>query len=348
MKNLPVVSLLLVFLWLFTSILNATQIEYKYSYIPKKIYENQLFPVTIIGIGVSSRSHPSFSFDKTSHIKPMDKKPLVIRNGNDSFFTFYFKAENKNIKLPALNISSKNLNTILPSQNILINTLKKRKDFCAVLAADMKVKNSQVSNYDEKNNMVILNIEAFEANLENMKIYGAIESGVDTLSRKFAKVSAEFYIVVPAKTKKLRFTYFNTIKKQYVFINISTTLKDASIATHSELNPKEDSFEKLKKYAMIMLSLFFAIMFLFKRDLFYLVLATISVITFLSLFIPHKKVCVSQGTPLYILPTQTSTVGTKIDKEMHTSLLGTRGVYSKIEYKDGLIGWIKNENICKN
>ena len=348
MKNLSVVSLLLVWLCFFTTIVNATQIEYKYSYTPKKIYENQLFPVTVIGIGVSSQNHPKFSFDKSSPIKPMDKKPLVVRNGQDSFFTFYFKAENTNIKLPTLSIASKRLNTTLPAQNILITTLKKRKDFCAVLAADMKIKNSQVSNYDKNNNMVILNIEAFEANLENMKIDGAIESGIDALSREFAKVSAEFYIVVPAKTKKLRFTYFNTIKKQYVFITISTILKDASISTHSELNPKEDSFERLKKYAMMLLSLFFTIMFLLKRDLFYLVFATISIITFLSLFIPHKKVCISQGTPLYILPTQTSTIGTTINKEIHTSLLGTRGKYSKIAYKDSVIGWVKNENICKN
>ena len=60
----------------------------------------------------------------------------------------------------------------------------------------------------------------------------------------------------------------------------------------------------------------------------------------------HKKICISQGAPLYILPTQTSTISTKIDAELDTLLLGNREGYKKVEYKEGIIGWIKNEDLC--
>jgi len=339
--------LLLVFVLLFNYALQA-QVEYKYSYVPKKVYETQVFPVTIIGIGARSDTAVEFIFDTASDIVPLSDKPLIVSNGNDSFYTFYFKAENSNIRLPALSISSSTSSTRLEHQNIMIENLDKREDFSGVLATNFTIKNSQLSNYDENNSMIILSIEAFEANIEEMKIQGAIESGIESLSREFAKVTAELYIVIPSDKKEIEFTYFNTIKKQYILLKISTILKDTSVATQSDLNPKEDNFEKLKKYAMMILSIFFTLMFLFKRDFLYLILAAISIISLLTLFIPHEKVCVSQGTALYLLPTATSTISTYIDKELKTSLLATREAYSKIAYKKSIIGWIKNENICNH
>ncbi len=347
MRHLRAVYLLLGFVILFTTLLSATS-EYKYSYVPKKVYENQLFPVTVIGIGDTGTDNPSFTFDSTSTTQPLFQEPLVIRNGNDSFYTFYFQAKTKDIRIPALSVSSSSLEATFSSQNIAINTLKPREDFCGVLAADMKVKNSQVSNYDEKNHIVTLSIEAFEANIEDMTLKGVVESGVENISRHFAKVSAEFYVVVPVEKKQLKFTYFNTIKKQYVFLEVPVVVEDASVATQSDLNPKEDSFEKLKKYALMSLAGFFFFMFLLKRDFFYLVFAVISFITLLTLYIPHKKICVQQGAPLYILPTATSTTSTKIDEKLDTLLLGEREGYKKVEYKEGIIGWIKNEDLCNN
>ncbi len=331
----------------FTTLLNA-QSEYKYSYIPKKVYQNQLFPVTVICVSQCTSEIPKFTFDTESPIQPLSQKPLVVRNGNDSFYTFYFKASQTDMRIPKLFISTQNNEIYLDPQTISLGTLKKRDDFCHVLAADMKIKNSQVSNYDEKNYLVTLSIEAFEANLEDMSLKNVIESGVENIQRQNAKATSEFYVVVPLTQKELKFTYFNTIKKQYVFLKTPIELLDTSISTQSDLNPKEDSFELLKKYTFIALVGFFFIMFLIKRDFFYLVFAIISLITLLTFYIPHKKICVKQGSPLFILPTVTSTTSTKIDKEYNTMLLGEHGDYKKVEYKHGIIGWIRNEDICKN
>jgi hypothetical protein len=347
MKMLRAVYLFLGFLLSFTTLLSAAS-NYKYSYVPKKVYENQLFPVTIIGIGESSEKTPSFTFESSNSVRALFLEPLVIHNGNDSFYTFYFQAKKDDVRIPPVVINTSSMQVKLPSQTIFIRQLQKREDFCQVLAADLKIKNSQVSNYDEKNHIVTLSVEAYEANLEDMYLENVVESGVESLKRKFAKVSAEFYVVLPVETKKLKFTYFNTIKKQYVFKEVPVVVQDATVSTQSDLNPKEDSFQKLKKYALMTLSAFFLLMFVFKRDFFYLVFGVISVITLLTLYIPHKKICVSQGAPLYILPTVTSTISTNIDTKLDTMLLGERDGYKKVEYKKGIIGWIKNENLCNN
>lgn len=331
----------------FTLFLSA-QSEFKYSYMPKKVYENQLFAVTVIGIGEDGSSTPKFTFDSSSKAQPLDTVPLVVKNGNDSFYTFYFKATKTDIRIPQLIINTQYDEVPLSSRNIFIKTLKTRDDFCGVLAADMKIKNSQVSNYDEKSHIVTLSIEAFEANVEDMTLAQVKESGIESLNRENAKVSAEFYFVVPTEKKLVKFTYFNTIKKQYIFLEVPVVVEDASVVTQSELNPKEGNFTKLKKYALMTFSIFFILMFLFKRDFFYLIFGVISIITLLTLYIPHKKICIKQGASLYILPTSTSTVSTKIEEKFDTSLLSEREGYKKVEYKEGIIGWVKNEDLCNN
>ncbi len=329
-----------------TALLSA-QDEYKYSYMPKKVYENQLFPVTVLDT-TQREDNPQFQFDISSNVQPLFKKPLVVRNGNDRFYTFYFKASKTNVHIPQLFIISNSLDISLKKQTIQLSTLKSREDFCGVIAADMKIKNHQVSNYDEHHHLLILSIEAFEANLEDIRLNNVIEDGIEHLERKNAKVEAEFYVVLPEAQKSLKFTYFNTIKKQYVFLEVSVEVADASVTAQSDLNPKEDSFEKLKKYTFITLVIFFLLMFLLKRDFFYLILGIVSLITLLTFYIPHKQICVKQGASLHILPTQTSTITTKTDQEFEAMLLGERGEFKKVEYKEGIIGWIKNEDLCDN
>jgi hypothetical protein len=338
----------LLLVWFSLSTLLNAEAEYKYSYLPKKVYPHQLFPVTVIDVAGEKDDNPQFQFDQESPVQPVFQDPLPIRNGNDTFYTFYFKAEQRDIRIPRLFIVSPTVDTSLAPQHIAMTALKSREDFCGVLAADMKIKNSQVSNYDEKNHLVTLSIEAYEANLEEMHLDVAEESGVEELQRKFAKVKAEFYIVLPATQKNLTFSYFNTIKNQYVSFDVSTELADDTVVTQSDLNPKEDSFDKLKKYTFLFFTLFFLLMFLIKRDFFYLVLGVVSLITLLTFYIPHQKICVKQGAPLYLLPTDSSTIGTHIDRDLETSLLGEREKFLKIEYKQGVIGWIKDEDLCKN
>jgi len=338
---------LLGLMMVFSTLLGA-QSEYKYSYMPKKVYENQVFPVTIMCLSGCRDEHVNFTFDEVSPVQPLSDTASIIRNGKESFYTFYFKAEQIDVRVPRLFIRSENEEVTLAPQVVMLGTLKQREDFCGVLAADMKLENSQVSNYDETNKLVTLTVEALEANLEDMYLNNVLESGIEHLQRDYSKVYAEFYFVVPEAEKEIKFTYFNTIKNQYVYLKTPIELVNRTVVSQTDLNPKEDSFELLKRYAAMALTGFFLLMFLFKRDFFYLVLGVISFITLLTLYIPHQKVCITQGAPIFILPTETSTMSTKVEEEYETVLLGEHADYKKVEYKSGLIGWIKNEDICKN
>jgi len=337
------VWLIIAILFPFTTLLYA-QSEYKYSYMPKQVYQNQLFPVTVVG----NDDSPTLTFDTSSPIQPFFPKPLQVKNGDDTFYTFYFKAGKEDINIPHLFISSNGSKVSLAEHRIALTTLKPTKHFSGVLAANMTLKGQQVSNYDEKNHIVTLSIEAYEANIEDMALKTISEFGVEHVKRDNAKVAAEFYAVLPRTQKELEFSYFNTIRRRYISFKIPVNVVDSSVTTQSDLNPKVDAFKRLKRYTLIAFSLFFFFMFIWRRDFLYLILGVISIITLLTFYIPHKKICVKQGAPLYIIPTETSTIGTRIEANLDTMLLGERGKFKKIEYKKGIIGWIKNEDICNN
>jgi len=347
---------IILFLTLVYPALLWAETEVSYSYIPKQVYENQVFPVTITTAPTESNDTiRSMLYDTSSKKKALFGTPLVVKNGNDAFYTFYFKApvlkgNIKSIRIPRLFIRSELSRSSLGPVTIPVRSLDSLhppKEFIGILAASIRIKNYQVSNYDTQNHLVTISLEAYEANLEDIKAPHAIQSGIEDLYRKDAKVTGDFYVVLPKTQKIFNFSYYDTVKRTFVTLHVKTELENASVSTQSDLNPKVDAFERLKRYSLIALSLFFISMFLWKKDLFYLVLGVVSLLTLMTFYIPHKKICIKQGAPLYILPTQTSTVSTHVSERLTTMLLDQRGEFKKIELRPGVIGWIKDEEICK-
>lgn len=339
----------IVYLILFSSSVFAT-VEYRYSYMPKKIYKNQLFPVTVLAIGISKSSkNIYFKFDKDSLDQPISNKPIIEENGNDSFYTFYFRAnDTEEFKLPLLFIKSKDADVILDEEFIPIVSLKIRDDFCGVISADMKIKTSQATIFDEKSNLITLSIEAFAANIEDMRLEDYIQQGIENIDRKKSKVKAEFYTVISSDETNLKFTYFNTIKEQYVFINIPIKIRETTLSTQSEPNPKNDNFEHIKKMILLVVSVILFLLFLWKKDFFYLIITVILLIVLLRFYTPLDKICIKNGARMRILPTENSRISNTVIDSYKTYKLATRDRFIKIEYNNGIIGWIDEDDICKD
>jgi hypothetical protein len=343
-------------LFILMSIFAFAKVEYSYSYIPKKVHPYQLFPVTVFAKGLDGKDNPQFRFEKAPRgfARATENRPLKETNGENAFFTFYFKAGTDDVRIPALTIEDSDGERVLEPLFIPLEGLNidpSTKNYCNVMASDFRVKTSQVSNFDENSNLLYLTIEAHEANIEDMDIPdpSIMEQGIEKLQRHHSLVNAEYYIVIPANKKSLTFSYYDTIKRKSVPIEISTMYKSRLVAAQDvDLNPKDSSFTKLKKYTFAALSIFFLIMLLIKRDFFYLVLLVITLITLTTFFIPHRKICVRQGSPLYILPISSSTIGTRIGDDIELPVLDSYGEYYKIQYRPGVIGWIKDSDVCKD
>ena len=324
--------------------------DYRYSYLPKKVFATQVFPVTLFADTEPNGTEPDFHFDPQSSTQPIDPTPLKATNGGNTFYTFYFKADQNDIKIPELTITDHQGATTLQSRHIPVAHLDTtgHKEFCGLIATSCKIVTSQVSEFDAQNNLVSLTLKASEANPEEIVTPGSIESGIEKLTRNGSDTLIEYYFVIPSSMKQVTSSYYNTLQNRFIKRTLSTDFKHKPVAAQESLNPRDSSFDKLKKYGLSLLSLFFLWMFWKQKDIFFLVLLAACVIILLTLFTPHEKICVQEGAPLYILPTSTSTTGGQVSRELTTDILNRRGAYYKIEYDKHIIGWIKDEDTCKD
>jgi len=340
-------TLLLLSFWVNSAVAKS---NYWYSYVPKEVFSTQVFPVTIISDISDSNNLPTFKFDQESTVRPINAKPLIDTNGGNTFYTFYFKAKKRDLRTPELLITDKEHTVMLESKYIPVQTLDTtgHEEFCGLIATGCKIVTSQVSEFDAENNLVSLTIKATEANPEDIYTTGSIESGIEKITKTDADSIIEYYFVIPSSQENITVSYYNTLQQRFILKTILTDYKDQPVAAQENLNPKDSSFDKLKKYGLSFLSLFFLLMFWKRKDIFFLVLLAICVIILLTMYTPHEKICVQEGAPLYILPTKTSTTGGQINREFTTNILNKRGNYYKIEYEHNIIGWIKHEDTCQN
>lgn len=331
------------FLTLFTTLM-ASDVEY--SYVPKKVYEKQVFPISFLVIDSSDKKRIMFDFKGDK--KPIMNEPVIINNGSKTFYTFYFKTEQALFVIPEVDVTFDDSNKILPKISIPVKKIPQHKNFSGVIASGLKIKNHQVSVYDEKTNLIAISFEAHDANLEDIYIPSALKDGTEKVKRTGSKIELNYYIVLPSEQKELNFSYFDTIKESFINKNIPIVMQDASVAAQTDLNPKDDSFETLKKYMLLGLIILFVLLFVWKRDFFYLILAVITAAVLLTFYTPLATVCVKEGSPLYIIPTSNSTTSIYIDTKYKTTKLAQRNEFVKIEYKNGTVGWIKNEDLCED
>ncbi len=341
----------LFFLIVFSQTLFALDKPYSYSYIPKVVYQKQVFPVTVYAKHYNPNEDLSFEFDSLNLLQPINTKPIVIQNQNEAFFTFYFKI-NKNkedIEIPTLTIWNSSFSYILHAQEIKVKRLdsSKKVNFSNVIASSLQIDNVTIDPYDSKYLLVTLFLSAKEANLEDFHIPNSIDEGIEKIQREGANTKIKYYFIVKNSVKSVTFSYFDTLKKE--FIEKKIDLEDyKNRIVHKGFNPKELTFDKLKQYFMYALVLFFLIMFFVTKEKLYIILFTLLALFILYTLLFKKTICIKEGASLYILPTTHSTVFTRIDKEMHKNIIRKYKNFYKINLKDDITGWIKDEDVCKN
>jgi len=341
----------LIFLLLFSHFLLANNAPYSYSYLPKYVYENQVFPVTIHIKYYNPKEQLHFEYDSLSLIQPLNSEPVVVLNQDEAFFTFYFKVKEskKYIEIPSLSIWNLDQTYILNAQEIKVKKLNTTKhiDFSGVIASKMRVNNVKVDPYDSKHILVTLDLEAKEANLEDMHIVNVIDDGVENIKREGATVYAQYYFIVDSNLNKVSYSYYNTIKKEFKSKTIDIKhYKNRIINT--QLNPKELSFDKLKKYMLISFTIFFTILFILTKDKLYFIVVVASGTLLFYIYFSNQDICIKEGASLYILPTKNSNISLRVDKQINRQVIKKYNNFYKIEYKNSITGWIKQDELCEN
>ena len=335
---------------LLASFLNAANTPYSYTYIPKSVYKNQVFPVTILTKHYDQKDPPHFEFDIIGELQPIDNKPTKLINKDEAFFTFYFKADKNSdsINIPQLSIWNLNYTYMLQPKSIKVKELytSKAKKFSNLIASNLRVNRVKIDPYDSQNSLITLKLEATEANLEDIKIPNVTDDGIEDIKRDGARVTASYYFIIPSKEKNINFSYYNLIKNNFLEKEITTHKKDGYTQT-IELTPKNLTFDKIKKYITFGSIVLLLILLFFTKDTLYLILSLILIALTIYIYMPNSNICIQEGAPVYILPTQNSNISKQLDREITTNIIKKYKNFNKIEYKN-IIGWVKDEDICKN
>jgi len=327
-----------------------------YYKIPKKVFVNQIFPITIkIVVTEDSYDSLSYNFENGENILPVYTQTPEKTEGIYIYKTFYFKSLDKNIKLPDIKVYllidqlSPVKKETLFGKSIKAIKLKPPKDFCGVLANDLNVTDIQGVQYDREQNLIVLNIESSLSNLEDFHLNFVNKEGIEELNTSsFPKYTMTYFAIVPKDMKNFHFSYFNTQKNDFEKFSKILEIKDESVSTQTDINPSENSHKIIKFTILISLATLFLILAIYKRSFFYLFFGLLIGIYIVYISIPLKEICVKQNSQIRLLPTKNSTIFYKTQYNFKTKKLNSVNGYIKIRLPNGKIGWVKDENICKD
>ena len=353
-----IIKLAIIFTIFFSpSLFAAKNLYLSYLEVPKKVYKNQRFKVKVKALITTTNFNfisSSFSNAKNVNIlNPDNEWTSVSKNIYEN--VFYFKTQKEQFKLPNITVNLEIDGKVLESRTLASveidysNIAGKDKRFSNIIAEELILKAYKTKQYNNKESLTIIDIDAIGSNLENFNLTGIKEQGTSSLKDDFPNQNLIYYFVMPVHKKKVLFKYYNTKTKSFVNITIPLILQNELVSTQTDLNPNDSSFEKYKKLAIIVLLIISIFLYVWKRKRSYLFLAIVMLIIAILYLMPYQRGYVQKDSYIYILPTKNSTIFFKLDKKERVDVLNKKKGFIKVMgINNKFIGWIKEDNFGKN
>lgn len=319
----------------------------------EKVYLSQHLKVKIKAIVTNENVNTlKTTFLNAKDVQILNKDASWIKIGdNDYEITYILKALSTKGKLPDFKVTAKSKkgesSETLLSFNPKIVALREDKEFSLVLSEDFTLKSHQAKKYDEKSNIVLLEIDATSANLEDFHLPFAIRDGIDRIEKNGQKQSIFYFAIIPNDIKIFKFKYFDLLSNKYNIISFAMILKDTTVSTQTDLNPQKSKLALYKALALIVLAFIIFLFFLKSRKFYLLVIAFIILAFVIYLQIPISKVVLEKDIDLKILPTKNSTIFYTTTKPTKANILLKKDGYIKVILPNKKIGWI-DENLTKD
>jgi hypothetical protein len=325
-----------------------------YEELPSKLYVGQVFPITLKAIVATPRAHSiDTAFEASKSAVVLNPNAQWESLGNSTFqATFYISLKTLTPHLPKITVSLVSNKTALESTSLVIPTpnvvsLKKEPFFSNVIAQNLSVLKYKTTTFDAKNAIIVLEIEANQANLKEFHLSGIPKNGVDSYSENGTTQKIFYYAIIPNYQKSFEFSYFDLPSNKFKKLSLPVTIENEEVSTQLGLNPKESIFEFYKNIAYGTLSVLFLLLFLRRRRVIYFIAMALFATLFFLDKNPLNQVELKSNSNVMILPTEHSTIFFTSKENVKVEKLAQRLHYSKILFPDGMIGWTNSENIIK-
>jgi hypothetical protein len=214
--------------------------------------------------------------------------------------------------------------------------------FSHIIASNLQINTVKTKQYT--NNMLLstINIEATASNLEDMRLNKYQDQGIKSLKDTLPFQNLYYFVMIPSHIKEIQFTYYNTILKDFIMMTLPINLDEELVSTQTDLNPYNSSILIYKQFTILFLLIIVIILFILTKRNRYLVIMVFLITIIGYLFIPNKKIIVSNNTKVFILPTKHSTIYKVLQKQELAEVINKKDKYLKVVFKNNNIGWIKD------
>ncbi|PDX56226.1 SH3 domain-containing protein [Helicobacter pylori] len=293
--------------------------------------------------------------DKTQ-IELLNKMPKWKKVEQELFrATYYYKIKGIRASVPSLEVSAFSNkdkyidHSIAPKVALQVTDLSKNPRYANVMAKDLQVVQYKTKDYDDKNNILVMELAFKEANWEDFHVKEAIKQGFDNASLNQIKAkegSVFYYCVLPKTLQSLSFDYFSLSNRQFKTLSFSAIPTQDTTGIQSDLIPK-NNFLVFSNVALLALCVFFlALFFIFGRKLIFLGLGILCLgFVLYNLLFTQKSALLLAHKKIRILPTQNSTILGLSKDEMPIKILGSHDDYYKILTPHEQIGWVKKDEV---
>ncbi|GAA7022855.1 SH3 domain-containing protein [Helicobacter pylori] len=293
--------------------------------------------------------------DKTQ-IELLSKMPKWKKVEKELFrATYYYKIKGIKASIPPLEVSAfsnkdKYIDySIAPKVTLQVTDLSKNPRYANVMAKDLQVLQYKTKDYDDKNNILVVELAFKEATWEDFHIKEALKQGFDNASLNQIKAkegSVFYYCVLPKTIQNLSFDYFSLSNRQFKTLSFSTIPTQDTAGIQSDLIPK-NNFLVFSNVALLALCVFFLVLFfIFGRKLIFLGLGILCLgFVLYNLLFTQKSALLLAHKKIRILPTQNSTILGLSKNEMPIKILGSHDDYYKILTPHEQIGWVKKDEV---
>ncbi|GAA8173163.1 SH3 domain-containing protein [Helicobacter pylori] len=293
--------------------------------------------------------------DKTQ-IELLNKMPKWKKVEKELFrATYYYKIKGIRASIPSLEVSAFSNkdkyidHSIAPKVALQVTDLSKNPRYANVMAKDLQVVQYKTKDYDDKNNILVMELAFKEANWEDFHVKEAIKQGFDNASLSQIKAkegSVFYYCVLPKTLQNLSFDYFSLSNRQFKTLSFSAIPTQDTTGIQSDLIPK-NNFLVFSNVALLALCVFFlALFFIFGRQLIFLGLGVLCLgFVLYHLLFTQKSALLLAHKKIRILPTQNSTILGLSKDEMPIKILGSHDDYYKILTPHEQIGWVKKDEV---
>ena len=342
--------------------------EEKLVYITQETYDlsevnyiGQLFSVKYNVLPLSSSKILNIDFVEENNsglsVKNKDSSWKELEDGSLEN-VFHFKIKSTQFSLPQLQITfqkdeSENLDSIL-SESIQGNaiSLRTKPKYSGVVAKEIYIQDYSIKEYDDKNNIVLLQLYSTYSNLEDMKFKEIANQGFKNSSFNILESSGIYYAVIPKDMPVFEFDYFNINDRQY------KTIKIKNIINNKEQNVINEDLKPINQILIfnnifIFFIIIACIILLFIRKIplkikiFSLIVILCLVLYLITTINIKKEAILKSGSYVRILPViNNSTIIAKIDSDTKVRILHSYNNYYKIAIDDNVIGWV-NQNELK-